>query len=147
MSVIFFAINKTIIFIAKKRAARSDLCRVPHVRVWSDNYRFPLNLHWYLQFIHWKMKFWCCPGMGHLHPILRPHRGFFCMNARPHCGAFAAFPKKKKKWQMSGRWARLELTEAYIAPAWFWSFHARCVRAVHKLLGNFWATFQIWSNF
>ena len=21
------------------------------------------------------------------------------------------------------------------------------IRAVHKLLGNFWATFQIWSNF
>ena len=75
-------------------------------RVYSDYYRFPINLHWYLQFIYWKMKFWCCPGVGHLYPILRPHRG---MNALRHCGAFEAFPEKR---QMLGRgWERLELSE------------------------------------
>ena len=47
------------------------------MRVWSDNYRFPINLHWYLQFIYWKMKFWCFPGFGVLDPILKPHGGAF----------------------------------------------------------------------
>ena len=32
-------------------------------------------------------------GVGHLHPVLSPTIGF-CMNAQPHRGAFAAFPKK-----------------------------------------------------
>ena len=60
--------------------------RVLHARVYSDYYRFPINLHWHLQFIYWKMKFWCCPGVGHWHPILKPERG-----------AFAAFPKQNDK--------------------------------------------------
>ena len=32
------------------------------------------------------MKFWCCPGVGHLYPILKPH-----------CGVFEAFPKQNDK--------------------------------------------------
>ena len=44
---------------------------------------------WFLQLIHWKIQFWCCPGEGHWN---------FCMNACPHHGAFAAqFPKTNNK--------------------------------------------------
>ena len=35
----------------------------------------------------------CFPGVGHLQPIFKPHSGVFCVNVRPHRGAFAAFPK------------------------------------------------------
>ena len=40
----------------------------------------------------WKTsgKFWCCPGVGHLCPIFKPHRG-----------AFAAFPKQNDKYPIN----------------------------------------------
>ena len=38
---------------------------------------------WYLQLTYWKCTLrGCCPGVGHLYPIFKPHRE-----------AFAAFPK------------------------------------------------------
>ena len=55
--------------------------------------------------------------VGHLHPTFKPHRGFFGMNAWPHHGAFAAFPKQNDKCPHmpkgggGGGWERLELTE------------------------------------
>ena len=47
--------------------------------------------------------------MWYLHPIFKPHRGVFCMNARPHHRALAAFPKQNEK--CPGGWAPLESTE------------------------------------
>ena len=73
---------------------RSGLRRMLHAQVWSDYYRFPINLHWYLQFIYWKMEFWCCPGVGHLHPILKPHRGVFVCTPSPTVGHLQLFQNK-----------------------------------------------------
>ena len=78
------------------RAARSDLRRVLNARVWSDYYRFPIKLHWYLQFIYCEMKFWCCPGVRHLHPILKPHRGIFVRTPGPTVEHLQLFPKKNQ---------------------------------------------------
>ena len=56
-----------------------------------------------------EIQFWCFPGVGHLYPIFKPH-----------CGAFAAFPKQDDKYSTNasgwggGGWARLELTEPLI---------------------------------
>ena len=47
---------------------------------------------------------------GAFAPYLKAHRGFFCMNTRPHRGAFAAFPKQNDKCPGVG-WAHLELTD------------------------------------
>ena len=45
---------------------------------------------------------WCCPGVGHLHPILISTVGF-CINAKPHQRAFTAFQNKMTNaQQMSG---------------------------------------------
>ena len=38
---------------------------------------------WYLQLIYWKIQFWCCPGVGHLHPIFKPQRGVFVRTPGP----------------------------------------------------------------
>ena len=54
--------------------------------LYINYYRFSINLVFAAN-IYWKMKFWCCPGVGHLHPIFKPHRG-----------AFAAFPKHNDKY-------------------------------------------------
>ena len=58
--------------------ARVDLRKVPHA-FWSNYYRFsiPMVFAGYLL----EMHICCCPGMGHLYPIFKPHRE-----------AFAAFP-------------------------------------------------------
>ena len=42
--------------------------------------------------------------------FLKPQRGVFVWNPRPHRGTFSAVPKKKKG-KCSGGGARLELTE------------------------------------
>ena len=41
-----------------------------------------------------EIQFWCCPGVGHLNPISKPHRG-----------AFAAFPKQSDKYPTNA-WGR-----------------------------------------
>ena len=58
-----------------------------------------------------EIQFWCCPGVGHLYSIFKPH-----------CGEFAAFPKQDDKYSTNARgggggggdWARLEMTELLI---------------------------------
>ena len=56
-----------------------------------------------------EIQFWCCPGVGKLYPIFKPHRG-----------AFAASPKLNDKYPANARagvgrvWACLELTEPLI---------------------------------
>ena len=56
--------------------------------------------------INWKYNF---PRVRHLYPIFKPH-----------CGAFAAFPKQDDKYSTNawggggGEWACLELTEPLI---------------------------------
>ena len=55
--------------------------------------------------INWKYNF---PRVRHLYPIFKPH-----------CGAFAAFPKQDDKystnaWGGGGGWARVDLTEPLI---------------------------------
>ena len=42
--------------------------------------------------------FWCCPGVGHLHPIFKPHRG-----------AFSAFPKQNDKCPGVGEMGTLRI--------------------------------------
>ena len=79
------------------RASRSDLRRVLHARVWSDYYRFPIKLHWYLQFIYCEMKFWCCPGVRHLHPILKPPTLGFLYERPAPPWSICSFSEKKKK--------------------------------------------------
>ena len=41
---------------------------------------------WYLQLIYWKIQFWCCPGVGNLHPIFKPHLGIFVWTQGPTLG-------------------------------------------------------------
>ena len=41
-----------------------------------------------------EIQFWCCPGVGHLNPISKPHRG-----------AFAAFAKQSDKYPTNA-WGR-----------------------------------------
>ena len=56
-----------------------------------------------------EIQFWYFPGVGHLYPIFKPH-----------CRAFAAFPKQDDKYSTNawggggGGWACLELTEPLI---------------------------------
>ena len=55
-----------------------------------------------------EIQFWCCPGVGNLYPIFKPHRV-----------ALAAFPKQNDKYRQmpggeGGEWACLELTEPLI---------------------------------
>ena len=51
-----------------------------------------------------EIQFWYFPGVGHLYPIFKPH-----------CRAFAAFPKQDDKYSTNawgaGGWARLEYRE------------------------------------
>ena len=43
-------------------------------------------------------QFWCCPSRGgSFSPHFKALRRGFCMNARPHCGEFAAFPKQNDR--------------------------------------------------
>ena len=67
-------------------AVRSYLCRVPHARVWSDYYRFPINIVLVSAAYLLENAILVLSRVGHLHPILKPHRG-----------AFAAFPKQNDK--------------------------------------------------
>ena len=39
-----------------------------------------------------EIQFWCCPAVGNLYPIFKPHRG-----------AFAAFPKQNDKYLTNAR--------------------------------------------
>ena len=39
---------------------------------------------------------------GAFAPYLKAHRGFFCMNTRPHRGAFAAFRRQNDKCLVVG---------------------------------------------
>ena len=39
-----------------------------------------------------EIQFWCCPGVGKLYPIFKPHRG-----------AFAASPKQNDKYPTNAR--------------------------------------------
>ena len=32
---------------------------------------------WHLQLIYWKMQFWCCFRVGHLHTFFKPNHGDF----------------------------------------------------------------------
>ena len=48
-------------------------------------------------------------GGAFAHIFLKPQRGVFVWNPRPHLGTFSAVPKKKGK--CSGGGARLEWTE------------------------------------
>ena len=56
-----------------------DLRKVPHA-FWSNYYRFSIRMVFAAYLL--EMHIWCCPGVGHLYPIFKPHRE-----------AFAAFPK------------------------------------------------------
>ena len=49
------------------------------------------------------------PRGGAFAPYFKAPSWVFCMNARPHRGTFAAFPKQNDK--CPGRWARVELSE------------------------------------
>ena len=56
-----------------------------------------------------EIQFWCCPGVGHLYPILSPIVGYLQIFQN----------KMTNTRQMSGgggveEWARLELTEPLI---------------------------------
>ena len=54
---------------------------------------------WFLQLIYWKIQFWCCPGVGHLHPIFKPHRGVFVWTPGPTMGHLQlSFQKQMTKW-------------------------------------------------
>ena len=45
---------------------------------------------------YWKIQFRCCPGVGHLHGIFKPHRGVFVQvwTPRPTVGHLQLFQKK-----------------------------------------------------
>ena len=54
---------------------------------------------WFLQLIYWKIQFWCCPGVGHLHPIFKQHRGVFVWTPGPTMGHLQlSFQKQMTKW-------------------------------------------------
>ena len=72
-------------------AARSDLRRVPHSLVWSDYYRLPINM-----VFTGKCNFRVVPG-GPFAPYFQSPPWGFGINARPHHGAFVAFPKQNDK--------------------------------------------------
>ena len=64
--------------------------RVPHVRVWSDYYRFPIKMVFAVCLL--KNAILVLSRVGHLHPIIKPHRG-----------AFVVFPKQNVKCPKNAR--------------------------------------------
>ena len=66
------------------------MCKVPHARVWSDYYRFPINMVFAAYLL--KNAIFVLSRVGHLHPIIKPHRG-----------AFVAFPKQNDKCPTKAR--------------------------------------------
>ena len=58
-----------------------------------------------MQLIYWKMQFWCCPRVGHLHPIFKPHRGVFVWMLGPTVGPLQVFQNKMRNArQIPFRW-------------------------------------------
>ena len=65
-------------------AARSDLRRVPHSLVWSDYYRFPINMVFAAYLLETAIL--VLSRVGHLHPIFNPHRGVLVWTPGPTVG-------------------------------------------------------------
>ena len=81
-------------------------------RVWSDCYRFLINMAFAVYLL--ENAILVLSRDGAFAHFWKPHRGFFVWTAKPHLGAFSAFPEKKRQ-MLGGGWVRLELTEPLFA--------------------------------
>ena len=70
----FFAIISELV-------ARSDLHKVPHALVWSDYYRFPINMVFAAYLLETAIL--VLSRVGHLHPIFKPRRGVLVWTPGP----------------------------------------------------------------
>ena len=67
------------------------MCSVLQVQVWSDYWRFPINMVFAAYLL--ENAILVLSRVGQLHPTLNPTVGFLYEHP-PHHGAFAAFPKQ-----------------------------------------------------
>ena len=71
------------------------------------------------------MQFWCCPGVGHLHPIFKPRRGAFAAlifqhkmtDARGNGHAFNLLSHKSVKYPGFPKFGK------FVACAKSWGFY------------------------
>ena len=72
---------------------------------------------WYLQLIYWKKQFWCCPRVGQLHPIFKPHHGVFVWMSGPRrCDMKnpQLLPRLHLAWNVAFLWRLIKMWHKFV---------------------------------